>query len=280
MTFANFSDPERDAMRLAIDLAKKCQSESREDPPPKVGAVLVKDGKAVAEAYRGQDHPGEHAEHVLLERLVPDMDVAGATLFTTLEPCSRRGPNKKPCAMRVVERGIAEVVIGIYDPNPKIYREGWRILRDAGVRLRDFPSDLREEIRVDNLDFRNRFQIAEGLEGTAAFDYTLNGGTFHLLYGDCSVVTRWTHRGHGSIYAIDNTFHVALARFARDFREIDDPSALDFSNHTQPVKVGETAVFRNKTGDYALVRIEDVLSRERGDDRTEVRLKYELRPHA
>src|SRR5207302_1947546 len=135
---------------------------NRNDPPPKVGALLIKNGQVLAEAYRGQQKAGDHAEFYLLEGLLPGRDVSDAIVYTTLEPCSRRHSSEKiPCARRLVDRRVAEVVIGMYDPNPKIYREGWKILSEAGVRLRDFPADLREEIRADNRVFVDQYQRSE-----------------------------------------------------------------------------------------------------------------------
>src|SRR5262245_25987577 len=96
-----------EAMRQAIDVAKQCQSQEADaDYRPKVGAVIVIDGKLRAAAHRGELKPdkGDHAEFTLLEGKLKDDDLSRATLYTTLEPCTERSPEKTPCAARVVAR--------------------------------------------------------------------------------------------------------------------------------------------------------------------------------
>jgi len=138
--------------RLAIDEARKSVPENDGRPHPWVGAVVVKDGRVLGTAHRGEV-PGNHAEFVALERNLPDVTVAGATVYTTLEPCTTRTPPKIPCVDRLIERKVARVVIGILDPDDRIRGKGQRKLSNAGIETALFPHDLAMEVEELNREF-------------------------------------------------------------------------------------------------------------------------------
>lgn len=102
-----------ESMRRSAELARRSEGESgRTSVAPGVAVVITQNGKQVGESYRGRSGSGEHAEYVLLKEL-EGVDLSGATVFTTLEPCSRGGPGKHPCAERLVARRISTVYIGM-----------------------------------------------------------------------------------------------------------------------------------------------------------------------
>jgi diaminohydroxyphosphoribosylaminopyrimidine deaminase/5-amino-6-(5-phosphoribosylamino)uracil reductase len=109
-------------------------------------------------------------------RQLEGQDLAGASLYTTLEPCTERSAEKVPCAQRLIDSGIGIVYVGMYDPNPRINRAGWRRLRDAGIEVRDFDGDLREVIEEINEDFINQYREAARDAGSQTFDFEQNGG--------------------------------------------------------------------------------------------------------
>jgi len=139
-------------MKKAIDISKNCKSES-DRISPKVGAVIIKGGEIVIEAYRGETSPGDHAEYVALEKKDRAFDLEESILITTLEPCTSRKPNKIPCAKRVVDAGIKSIWIGMLDPNPKIRGGGVLYLTEHGVSVGHFPPLLTKEIKDINNEF-------------------------------------------------------------------------------------------------------------------------------
>ena len=137
--------------RMAIEEALKSVPED-ERPHPKVGALVVKDGRVLSKAHRGES-PKSHAEYIALEQRLPDDLIAGATVYTTLEPCTTRKHPKIPCAQRLIDRRVARVVIGMLDPNPEILGRGVQALRDAGIQVQFFPGDLEAQVEELNREF-------------------------------------------------------------------------------------------------------------------------------
>jgi pyrimidine deaminase RibD-like protein len=143
---------DRKFAQLAIEVSRKSISEVDGRPHPKVGAVVVKDGQVLSAAHRGEA-AGNHAEFIALEKKLLDVAVAGATVYTTLEPCTTRNHPKIPCAERLVERKVARVVIGMLDPDPRITGRGQRRLRSANIITELFPHDLMTEVEEMNREF-------------------------------------------------------------------------------------------------------------------------------
>lgn len=113
-------------LRRAIELAG---NSPLADPNPRVGAVLVAPtGEVVGEGW----HHGAGTPHAEIEALRAAGDAArGATAYVSLEPCNHTG-RTGPCALALVEAGVARVVYAQPDPNPAA-AGGAETLRAAGV---------------------------------------------------------------------------------------------------------------------------------------------------
>lgn len=145
-------------MRLAITEAKKSKGEDNRTHP-NVGVVVVKNNEIIGSGFRGQAGPGAHAEYGVLEELKASV-LAGATVYTTLEPCTSRNHPKIPCASRLIERKISRVVVGMLDPNQVITGKGILQLRRAGIAVDLFPADLMAELEELNRDFIREHETA------------------------------------------------------------------------------------------------------------------------
>ncbi|MYR27811.1 MULTISPECIES: deaminase [unclassified Streptomyces] len=134
-------------MRRALDLAALC-------PPAagaySVGAVIVgEDGTELAAGYSREADPREHAEEAALRKLsAEEPRLLGATIYSTLEPCSQRSAARTPCARRIVDAGIPRVVMAWREP--ALFVDdcvGYEQLVEAGVvvvELRELAAAARE----------------------------------------------------------------------------------------------------------------------------------------
>jgi pyrimidine deaminase RibD-like protein len=106
---------------------------------PYVGVVIVKGGIILATGYRGESGDGNHGEYCALKKL-NESQLHGATVYTTLEPCSKRNPPKKSCTRRLIDGKVARVVYGMADKHESVY--GHSTLVEAGIEIAFFPNDL------------------------------------------------------------------------------------------------------------------------------------------
>jgi pyrimidine deaminase RibD-like protein len=175
---------DRHFMEIAVAEARKSTAED-DRSHPKVGAVVVKNGQILATAHRGEI-PGCHAEYIALEKKLADVPVSGATVYTTLEPCTTRNHPKLPCALRLIERRVARVVIGTLDPNPDITGKGQRSLTKAKIAVSLFDSDLVDQIEELNREFTRYHETRDVAAKQASsspqspMDITIVAATFSL----------------------------------------------------------------------------------------------------
>lgn len=100
------------------------------DPNPRVGCVIVKGNKIIAEGW----HMKAGFAHAEIDALSKVDDVTGATAYVTLEPCSHTG-RTGPCCDALITAGIQRVVVAMQDPNPLVAGKGMRRMREAGLQV-------------------------------------------------------------------------------------------------------------------------------------------------
>jgi diaminohydroxyphosphoribosylaminopyrimidine deaminase/5-amino-6-(5-phosphoribosylamino)uracil reductase len=125
---------EGDARFMALALREAQQGVGLASPNPPVGCVLVKDGRVVGQGVhtRAGDPHGEIMALRDAERR--GEDPRGGTAYVTLEPCCHHG-RTPPCTEALLQAGLARVVVGVRDPNPRVDGGGLAILRAHGVAV-------------------------------------------------------------------------------------------------------------------------------------------------
>ncbi len=122
------------------------------DPNPRVGCVLVRDGKVVGQGWH--ERAGEPHAEVNALRDAGDK-TKGATAYVTLEPCSHHG-RTPPCAEALIGSGVTKVIAAMVDPSPKVAGKGLQMLQAAGTET---ASGLMEaQARALNPGFISRFE--------------------------------------------------------------------------------------------------------------------------
>lgn len=135
-------------MARALELARRGLYTTH--PNPRVGCVVVCDGKVVGEGFHaraGEPHAEIHALRMA------GAHARGATAYVTLEPCCHYG-RTGPCSHALIEAGVARVVMAMRDPNPKVAGGGQAMLRAAGVEV--LSGVLEDEARALNRGFIQR----------------------------------------------------------------------------------------------------------------------------
>jgi len=165
---------DRSFMTRALALALRALNDAT--PNPRVGCVIVRDGRVLGEGWT-QPLGSNHAEiEALLDARRSGHDVRGATVYVTLEPCSHFG-RTPPCATALIEAHVGRVIAAVEDPNPRVAGGGLQMLRDAGIDVR--CGLLEQEAAEVNVGFFSRMQrgrpwvrmkIAASLDGKTALE--------------------------------------------------------------------------------------------------------------
>ncbi len=125
--------PHEQYMRRCLKLANMAGGNAA--PNPMVGAVLVHNNRIIGEGFHRR-YGIAHAETDCIDSVLPEDRhlIPESTLYVNLEPCTHHG-NTPPCAARVVQEGIRDVVVTNTDPFESVNGTGIKQLREHGVRV-------------------------------------------------------------------------------------------------------------------------------------------------
>jgi diaminohydroxyphosphoribosylaminopyrimidine deaminase / 5-amino-6-(5-phosphoribosylamino)uracil reductase len=247
------TDTDRAHLARAIELAQQGAGEVK--PNPRVGAVVARDGEILGEGWH-ERYGGAHAEVNAIEACGP-VELTGATLYVSLEPCCHEG-NTPPCTDAILRAGIERVVVGSDDPTEKASGRGLGILRDEGVEVVIADGELAARARLLNQAFRKHarvgrpwvlFKSAMTLDGKVA----TRAGDSQWISGEESRLLAHTWRA--SVDAVVVGIGTALAD---DPQLTARPDGVPAETPRQPRRVVFDSLARLPTGSQLLAAADSV----------------------
>lgn len=143
----DFSAEDLHYLQIAIEEGRKCR-------PSKtsycVGAVVVTADGEVFKGYTHETSVTHHAEQeAIAKALAAGARLRGATIYSSMEPCSQRSSEPESCSQLIIRHGFSRVVFALYEPDCFVHCRGALSLREAGIDVRVYPS-LEDEVRQTN----------------------------------------------------------------------------------------------------------------------------------
>lgn len=146
-------------LRKAIEEAKKGEGHTRPNPP--VGAVIARGNEILAVGHH-QKAGGDHAEVAAIKNAKKrGVDIKGATIYVTLEPCSKPG-RVGACTDAIIAAGLARVIYGAVDPNPVNRGKAAKALKKAKIECVR-TKDPEERVLCDSLIAAFRKHVTTGM---------------------------------------------------------------------------------------------------------------------
>ncbi len=148
--FINRSQYRNDCTYISRAMHNSRMSESC-DTCYRVGAViLTRDGQEF-DGYTHETAPDNHAEEeAIAKALEAGADLKGATIYTTIEPCSRRSSKPEPCADIIIRHGFGRVVYALREPDRFVRCEATKRLMEAGIEVVEVDAFSADVIRINN----------------------------------------------------------------------------------------------------------------------------------
>ncbi len=251
-------------MRRALALAHAVMYTT--SPNPRVGCVIVRDGRVLGEGAT-QPPGGPHAEVCALrDAQARGESVAGATVYVTLEPCSHFG-RTPPCVDALLAAAPARVVVALGDPNPLVNGRGLARLREAGIAVT--TGVCREEALAINAGFMSRMsrglpwvwlKMAASLDGRSA----LHNGVSQWITGPEARADghRWRARscvvltGIGTVLKDDPQLTVRSVETPRQPRRAVVDGRFEIPEDARLIDGGEVIVFTARADAAKQARLE------------------------
>lgn len=163
-------------------------------PNPRVGAALLTTaGQVVVDYHKQVGQP--HAEREVLARArAQGLDVKGATLAVTLEPCAHHG-RTPPCTEALIAAQLAKVYVGSRDPHPLVAGRGIDQLREAGIEVSE--NILRSECESLNTEWLQAYR--QGFPFVRLKMATSLDGQWTAADGKSQWITGATARNRGHV---------------------------------------------------------------------------------
>jgi len=251
-------------MARALELAHLGMNTT--DPNPRVGCVIVKNGKIISEGWH-ERAGGPHAEIIAIENAHQD-HLYGATVYVTLEPCSHHG-RTPPCVDALLKTRPQRVVIAMEDPNSLVAGSGIRALEEAGIVVA--VGLMEAEAKALNPGYISRMtkkrplvrvKLATSLDGRTA----LESGVSKWITGEDARrdVHRWRARssailtGVSTILMDDPSLNVRYNACKRQPLRIVLDSNLRISPDARVIKIeGKTLIVTASQDHAAATRLQD-----------------------
>ena len=116
----------------------------------RVGAVIVLPDGRTFRGYTHETSPTHHAEQeAVAKALAAGANLHGATVYSSMEPCSQRSSEPESCTQLILRCGFARVVFACYEPDRFVHCQGARTLREAGIDVRAYP-ELAHDVQEAN----------------------------------------------------------------------------------------------------------------------------------
>jgi 5-amino-6-(5-phosphoribosylamino)uracil reductase len=132
----------------AVDISRQC-------PPDKgryrVGAVVVTPCGLSFDGFTGETAPENHAEEeAIIKATAAGIDLTGATIYSSIEPCTIRKSKPSSCTENIIGLGFSRVVFALREPDKFVRCEGVRQLTDAGIEVSEIAAFAPDVIRINS----------------------------------------------------------------------------------------------------------------------------------